>query len=82
MRLAKLPKLGKIELGLVGGITLVLGIMIYLILSIQGPAIRLTLVYAPILDQHTSSFNMKLCFMGDGIYQKVAFYNLNSTVAF
>ena len=43
MRLAKLPKLDKIELGLVVGITLVVGIMIYLILSIQGPAVRLTL---------------------------------------
>jgi hypothetical protein len=45
MKLAnkKLPKIGRVELGLVGGITLVVGILIYLIFAINGPAIRLTL---------------------------------------
>jgi hypothetical protein len=43
MKIAKLPKLGKVELGLVGGVTLVVGIMIYLIFAIQGPAIHLTI---------------------------------------
>lgn len=39
----KLPKLSKIELGLVSGITLVVGVMIYLTFITHGPAIRLTL---------------------------------------
>ena len=45
MKLAnkKLTKLDKIELGLVSGIALVVGVMIYLIFAIQGPAFRLTL---------------------------------------
>jgi hypothetical protein len=45
MKLAnkKLHKLGKVELGLIGRITIVAGIMIYLIFVVQGPAIRLTL---------------------------------------
>ena len=43
MKFAKLPKLDKEQLGLAGGITIVVGIMIYLVFAIQGPAIRLTL---------------------------------------
>jgi len=36
MKLAdkKLPKIGKIELGLVGGISIVVGIMVYLIFAV------------------------------------------------
>ena len=33
MKIAKLPKLGKVEPGLVGGVTLVVGIMIFLIFA-------------------------------------------------
>jgi hypothetical protein len=42
MKLEGLTKLGRIELGLIGGIVLVVVIMSYLIFSIQGPTIRLT----------------------------------------
>ena len=43
MKLTKLPKLDKIELGLVSRITLVVGVMIYMTFITHGPAIRLTL---------------------------------------
>jgi hypothetical protein len=56
----KLPKLSKIELGLVSGIALVVGVMIYLTFITHGPAIRLTLASTAIHNQQKSSFSMKL----------------------
>jgi len=41
-KLDKLTRLGRVELGLIGGIVLVAVIISYLIFSIQGLAIRLT----------------------------------------
>lgn len=36
----RLTKLSRVELGLTGGIAIVAGIMLYLILSQEGPAVR------------------------------------------
>jgi hypothetical protein len=41
-KLNKLRKLGRVELGLIGCILLVVAIMGYLVFTIQGPALRLT----------------------------------------
>ncbi len=39
-KIGRLSKLSKVELGLIGGIALVGGIILYLILLQQGPAVR------------------------------------------
>jgi hypothetical protein len=41
-KLHQLTRIGKVELGLIGGVLLVVAIIGYLVFAIQGPALRLT----------------------------------------